>query len=120
MIFGYIANYTTMNTDAYKAKANIIKALGHPSRRELQELVGSDLSTVSKHLAILRNAGIVSDRKQGQWVYYRLRTPCVTVLLDCIEAICKDPLNGPRPGEVSANASDAVILLWFIFGYYPK
>ena len=94
-----------MKTDAYKQKANVIKALGHPSRLamvealvsgercvcELQELVGSDISTVSKHLALLRNAGIVCDRKQGQWVYYTLRTPCIIGFLDCIEGVMKEP-----------------------------
>lgn len=88
-----------------KRRAGVIKALAHPSRLamvealaqrercvcELQELVGSDISTVSRHLSILKNAGIVCDRKQGQWVYYSLRTPCITGFLDCIEAVMKEP-----------------------------
>jgi len=92
---------TLMKTDAYKQNANVIKALAHPSRLamvealadgelcvcELQELVGSDMSTVSKHLTILKHAGIVSDRKQGLWVYYSLRTPCVAGFLGCIDAV---------------------------------
>lgn len=94
-----------MLTEAHKQKANVIKALGHPSRLamvealadgercvcELQELVGSDMSTVSKHLTVLRNAGIVCDRKQGLWVYYSLRTPCIIGFLDCIEAVAQEP-----------------------------
>jgi DNA-binding transcriptional ArsR family regulator len=94
-----------MKTDTHRTKANVIKALGHPSRLamveylaagercvcELQELVGSDMSTVSKHLSILRNAGLVCDRKQGQWVYYSLRTPCLVAFLQCIESVMKDP-----------------------------
>lgn len=80
-------------------KAAIIKALGHPSRLamvealasgercvcELQELVGSDISTISRHLSVLKNAGLVCDRKQGLWVYYRLRTPCLLDFLRCVE-----------------------------------
>ena len=99
-----------MKTDAYKQKANVIKALGHPSRLamvealaqgercvcELQELVGSDMSTVSKHLTVLKNAGIVCDRKQGLWVYYSLRTPCITGFLDCIEAVMHNPCECDR------------------------
>jgi DNA-binding transcriptional ArsR family regulator len=94
-----------LKTDAYKDKANIIKALGHPSRLamvdylvagercvcELQALVGSDISTVSKHLTILKNAGLVCDRRQGQWIYYRLRTPCLIGFLNCVEAVMKEP-----------------------------
>ena len=92
---------TVTKTDAYKQKASVIKALAHPSRLamvealadgercvcELQALVGSDMSTVSKHLTILKHAGIVSDRKQGLWVYYSLRTPCVAGFLGCIDAV---------------------------------
>jgi DNA-binding transcriptional ArsR family regulator len=93
-----------MNTDPYKRKADIIKALAHPSRLamvdalaagemcvcHLQELVGSDMSTVSKHLSLLKHAGIVQDRKEGLWVYYSLRTPCVLKFLGCIEAMVKE------------------------------
>jgi ArsR family transcriptional regulator len=86
------------------ARANIIKALAHPSRLmmveelsarercvcELAELVGADMSTVSKHLSILRNAGIVEDEKRGSMVFYRLRTRCVFRFFECVEAISKE------------------------------
>lgn len=87
--------------ETYKRKAQIIKAMGHPSRLmmidalaegekcvcELQQLVGSDMSTVSKHLSVLRNAGIVDDRKQGLQVYYSLRCPCIINFFGCVEAV---------------------------------
>ncbi|MEN6305808.1 MAG: metalloregulator ArsR/SmtB family transcription factor [Armatimonadia bacterium] len=87
--------------DEYKQKAKIIKAMGHPSRLmmidalaesekcvcELRELVGSDMSTVSKHLSVLRNAGLVTDRKQGLQVFYALRVPCITKFFGCVEAV---------------------------------
>lgn len=86
---------------AYERKARIIKAMGHPSRLmmidalaegekcvcELQQLVGSDTSTVSKHLSVLRDAGIVTDEKRGLWVYYTLRVPCITNFFGCVEAV---------------------------------
>jgi ArsR family transcriptional regulator len=85
----------------YKRKAEVIKALAHPSRLmmvetlaegprcvcELQQLVGSDMSTISKHLTLLKQAGIVTDEKRGLWVHYRLSTPCVLKFLDCIETM---------------------------------
>lgn len=87
--------------EVYKHKAQIIKAMAHPSRLmmidalaegekcvcELQQLVGSDMSTVSKHLSVLREAGIVSDEKRGLWVYYTLRVPCITNFFGCVEAV---------------------------------
>jgi DNA-binding transcriptional ArsR family regulator len=108
-----------MLTEAHRRKANVIKALAHPSRLamvealadgercvcELQELVGSDMSTVSKHLAILRSAGIVSDRKQGLWVHYSLRAPCTVDFLTCIEAIAQDTCV---PGRCSSEIDQSL------------
>jgi len=61
----------------YEARAKIIKAMAHPSRlliieelskreccvTELTEMIGADTSTVSKHLSVLKNAGLVTDEK---------------------------------------------------------
>lgn len=85
----------------YGDRARIIKALAHPARLmmvdelgdgakcvcEIQSVVGSDMSTVSKHLAVLKNAGIVEDEKRGLQVYYSLRCPCVVEFFDCAEKV---------------------------------
>lgn len=39
---------------------------------QLIELMGLSPSTVSKHLSILRDAGLLESRKKGRWVYYRM------------------------------------------------
>ena len=92
-----------MERDVYKQKAMIIKAMAHPSRLlmidalaegekcvcELQRLVGADMSTVSKHLSVMKNAGIVTDRKEGLQVFYRLRVPCILRFFDCVEAVLR-------------------------------
>jgi DNA-binding transcriptional ArsR family regulator len=92
---------TAVNDASYKRRAQVLKALGHPSRLamvealvdgercvcELQELVGSDMSTVSKHLSVLRSAGLVEDRKEGLKVFYRLRLPCVVGFFACVDAV---------------------------------
>ena len=97
-----------MDRRAYEAKANIIKALAHPSRLmmvedlvggekcvcELTKLVGADISTVSKHLSVLKDAGLVDDRKVGQWVYYRLRCPCIMDFLGCVEDVLMSETKG--------------------------
>ena len=56
---------------------------------ELRDIVCADISTVSKHLAVMKNAGIVADRKSGHQVFYRLRVPCITNFFDCVEAVIK-------------------------------
>lgn len=78
-------------------QAKIFKALGHCSRLlmvkalrdgekcvcDLQTLVGADMSTISRHLAVLREAGIVASEKRGTSIYYRLTLPCLEQFLSC-------------------------------------
>lgn len=85
----------------YEGRARIIKAMGHPSRVfiveelsrgercvcELTEMIGADVSTVSKHLSLLKNAGIVADEKRGAQVFYSLRVPCILNFFSCVEAV---------------------------------
>ncbi len=85
----------------YQKRAEIIKSLAHPTRAylvdvlssgercvcELVELVGADFSTVSKHLSLLRSAGVVTCRKEGLQVFYALRSPCILTFLKCIEEV---------------------------------
>ena len=60
---------------------------------ELQEMIGYDMSTVSKHLSILKNAGIVSDRKSGTSSYYTLRVPCILNFFGCVEEVMESNLK---------------------------
>ncbi len=93
-----------MNKDEvklYEARAIIIKALAHSTRLfivdvlnrqpqtvgELTEMIGADTSTVSKHLSVLKNAGIVEDEKQGTTVTYSLKTPCILNFISCVEDV---------------------------------
>jgi len=95
-----------MNTKTqarYEARARIIKAMAHPTRlfivdvlsrkekcvQELTEMIGADISTVSRHLGVLKSAGILSDEKRGAQVYYKLRVPCVLNFFDCVESVIK-------------------------------
>lgn len=89
---------------SFSKQAKMLKALAHESRLlildrlsrgecsvgDLRELVGSDLSTVSKHLALLRAHGIVEDRREGTAVYYRLVTPCVCNFFACANQVLKE------------------------------
>ncbi|MCR4667633.1 MAG: metalloregulator ArsR/SmtB family transcription factor [Desulfovibrio sp.] len=91
------------NKQAIAEQAKIFKALGHPSRLlmvdalrenercvcELQALVGDDMSSVSKHLSVLREAGIVSSQKRGTNIYYQLALPCLETFLSCTSEIVK-------------------------------
>lgn len=94
----------------YEVRARVAKAMAHPSRLlmldvlsqeevcvcELTELVGSDQSTVSKHLAVLRNAGLVDLRRAGTMAFYRLKVPCLEGFWGCIESVLSRNLEEHR------------------------
>jgi DNA-binding transcriptional ArsR family regulator len=103
----------------YEAKAKMMKALAHPTRLfildelskgercvcELRDMVGADISTVSKHLAVLKAAGIVANDKRGLQVFYRLAIPCVLGFFDCVQQVQKAAAPAKRaralPGGVA-------------------
>jgi ArsR family transcriptional regulator len=88
----------------YESRAQVMKALAHPTRLfivdelgrgercvcELTEMVGADVSTVSKHLTVLKQAGIVADDKRGTQVFYSLRVPCVLRWCGCVEGVLRN------------------------------
>jgi ArsR family transcriptional regulator, arsenate/arsenite/antimonite-responsive transcriptional repressor len=88
----------------HEARAKIIKAMAHPSRLfiieelnkkercvgELTEMIGADASTVSKHLSVLKNAGLVTDEKRGNSIFYSLRCPCIMDFIGCVEDVLSE------------------------------
>lgn len=87
-----------------EARASVLKALAHPTRiyivdlieREgphcvcdLTERVGADTSTVSRHLSILKNAGVLQDRKSGTTVYYSLACGCISDFMAGLEGVLR-------------------------------
>jgi len=82
-------------------RAKIIKAMSHPVRlmmidflkggerpfSEMFELFKLDKSTVSKHLLVLKEAGIVSSRKEGMDMIYTIDVPCITDFFSCVTAV---------------------------------
>jgi ArsR family transcriptional regulator len=88
-------------------RTKIIKALAHPARLMVVELLKegeapfgkihglfeSDKSTVSKHLLVLKEAGIVSSRKSGLDMFYRLEVPCITDFFGCVTAVIENTVE---------------------------
>ena len=95
----------------YDARVRVVKAMAHPTRMfivdelsrvaercvcELTEMVGADISTVSKHLSLLKNAGLITDDKRGNQVYYSLRVPCILDFFRCVESVIDCNANGKK------------------------
>jgi ArsR family transcriptional regulator len=91
----------------YEARARIAKAIAHPTRLllldalqakdlcvcEMTKLVGADQSTVSKHLALLKEAGLVGVEKQGSMSVFSLKCQCLDGFFGCIESVLKQNLR---------------------------
>ncbi len=86
-----------MNYLEAQAQADILKAVAHPIRllilnalsrkdRCVTDLLGVarvDQSTISRHLAQLKRAGIVTERREGPRIYHHLACPCILQAVDC-------------------------------------
>ena len=102
-MFAYLAKLPCMTEKKARSqfRAQVVKALAHPSRIliaealidgeqcvcELTELVGADMSTVSKHLSIMKAVGLVEVEKRGLNVFYRLRCNCLEDFFRCVDSI---------------------------------
>lgn len=94
----------------YEARARITKALAHPTRLllldalgeknlcvcEMTELVGADQSTISKHLAILKDAGLVGVEKKGSMSVFSLKCRCLDGFLTCLESVMRDNVRAQQ------------------------
>ena len=93
--------------DLQRFKAGYLKAMAHPVRiralevlrqgpagvAELQSQVDPGVGNISQHLAVLRNAGVVSTRKAGPSVVYSVRDPEVFAILDALREIFSHRLD---------------------------
>ena len=117
-------NATAARLTEHKAQAEILKALAHPTRllildelsegersvSELTALVGHEMPTVSRHLSLLKFAGIVEDEKRGAQVFYRLKRRCVMDFFRCIASVragedCESLFACAPANHVPANRS---------------
>lgn len=91
-----------MAKDIYELRAQVTKALANPLRLKIIDQLDSDTEkcvcdlvndlgcdqpAVSKHLAVLRNAGLVTSRQEGTRILYRIRTRCIKDFLACIDRV---------------------------------
>ena len=104
------------DTDLHEHRVDVFKALAHPSRLyivlrlsegeacvgDLTNEIGADVSTVSKHLAILRDVGLVADRRDGQNILYSLACGCILDFIHCVDAVIPPSDSGARRRPICA------------------
>lgn len=100
----------TREKERLRLKADVFKAMGHPIRLgvveflhnremcvcDIVEHVGTGMSNVSKHLSILKKAGIIADRRDGLKIMYRLTMPCAVEFMKCVEGVVVGRLDDQR------------------------
>ena len=99
-----------METRAYKWQAKVAKALAHPTRIailemlrrgeicvcEMEPALGASQANVSQHLAVLRDSNLVVARRDGTRMMYRVTDERVFQVLDLMASIAHDQLNAAR------------------------
>lgn len=97
--------------DIYELRAEVIKALAHPTRLrivdfllsngetcvcEIADLVKASQPMVSKHMAQMRDAGVLESRKEGSMVFYKVCTPCLQTFFNCLDTTMEKSLENRR------------------------
>ena len=84
-------------------QAEIVRAVAHPIRIaivdflkdgeqcvcDIAEHIGSEQSNVSRHLSVMVSAGVLEHRKEGLWMIYKLKCPCILDFFSCITTVLK-------------------------------
>ncbi|APG26856.1 transcriptional regulator [Syntrophotalea acetylenivorans] len=94
-----------IKTQSYEREAEILKVLGHPIRlkivagllseacnvKKIWECLGLPQATVSQHLALLKNKGIIEGRRSGVEVYYSVISEQARLIIQALfkQAPCK-------------------------------
>jgi DNA-binding transcriptional ArsR family regulator len=93
-----------MKQRVYEGQAFILKALGQPNRLQIVDLlkdgercvceifspIHQEQANISKHLSILKQAGILESRKEGLHTFYRIKNQEVLLLLKGVTRMLKD------------------------------
>jgi ArsR family transcriptional regulator len=102
--------FSTLNMPVYEAKAELFRALGHPARIRILELLSSgempvssllsatglEPSTLSQHLAVIKRIGLVDSVRHGNSATYQLTDPCVTDFLTAARTVLAVTLGRSR------------------------
>ncbi len=102
-----------VNTDFFDAQTQVFKILTHPARIailnilrdgehcvcHMEAFLGFRQSYISQQLAVLREAGLIQDRRDGWNIYYRVINPQIFAVLDAVQ-----DFTGQSPMELTAKS----------------
>jgi ArsR family transcriptional regulator len=81
-------------------RLRIAQSLRHGERCvcDLVEAVDAAQSRLSFHLKVLKDAGLVTDRRDGRWIYYALRPEALREMTDALAGLRPHPSSARRVG----------------------
>ncbi|RMH01749.1 MAG: ArsR family transcriptional regulator [Planctomycetota bacterium] len=99
----------SLGPDRLERRAAILQALAHPFRLrvvellaegprcvcELAETVGVERTNLTRHLGVMRRAGLLDSWREGRKIFHSLRARCVLDFLNCAERVLEE---APRKG----------------------
>lgn len=96
-----------LENELYKYHADMCKVFSHPTRlqiinilrdkemnvTELAERIGVGMGNLSQHLTVMKNQRILSSRKEGNMVFYRIENPRMLVAFDILREVLLERLK---------------------------
>lgn len=106
-----------VNIDPLDAQTQVFKILTHPARIailnilrdgehcvcHLEAYLGFRQSYISQQLAVLREAGLIQDRRDGWNIFYRVVNPDIYTVLDAVQKLTGQSINPSDQHEVSCK-----------------
>lgn len=94
----------------YASEVQLLKVLTHPARLAILEILrqgeqcvchmeahlGYRQAYISQQLAVLRQAGLIQDRREGWNIYYRVAQPDIYQVLDAVQKLAQGDAYTPR------------------------
>ena len=91
-----------MSDEKFERAADCLKVMGHPIRlkmvnilmqgdfavHEIAEMCGTSPNQTCEHLRLLKGHGLLSSERRGRTVYYKIESPRLPSLIECIKKSC--------------------------------
>ncbi|MGO8677348.1 MAG: ArsR/SmtB family transcription factor [Limisphaerales bacterium] len=104
-------NITKALADSTRIRVLLALRPGELCACQITELFGLAPSTMSKHLYLLRQAGLVESRKEGRWIYYKLPgKEAHSAVREALRWVCNSLSEDPRVQE-DARTLKAILKL---------
>lgn len=113
-----MVNDPSVETQPYEAQAQLLKVLTHPARLAILEILrdgehcvchmeahlGYRQAYISQQLMVLREAGLIQDRREGWNVFYRVVEPRIFGVLSAVQQITGNESDlAPKPLTVACS-----------------